>query len=258
MRQRSWFLGAAALCAVACGGGTDPDPNTNKDMATPVGNTDMADPPPVGEMGPPPDMADNKPILTVVANLQPPPLGPCTGMANFKGKGTVTADVGGINCGAACVGTYTKGQQVTLTAAADATTSKFSGWSGDVPAECIPAIGELPPTTCKVTVNGTTKVTALFERDYFASVQLTDPFNSASSITVWGAANMMNKLAEIVPNPNGMSSTTCLDLPKDATFYVGVKVDPARGLFGDVSCKLPAVCSRTVASGGQLIFFRIM
>ena len=45
------------------------------------------------------------------------------------GGGTVTSDVGGLNCGATCTYSYLPGATVTITETPDAT-STFSGWSG--------------------------------------------------------------------------------------------------------------------------------
>jgi Divergent InlB B-repeat domain len=46
------------------------------------------------------------------------------------GSGTVTSSPSGISCGAACSADYDHGTPVTLTAAPDALTSTFAGWSG--------------------------------------------------------------------------------------------------------------------------------
>jgi Divergent InlB B-repeat domain len=46
-----------------------------------------------------------------------------------SGTGTVTSDIGGVNCGSACSGEFEEGEEVTLSAAADAN-SEFKGWSG--------------------------------------------------------------------------------------------------------------------------------
>lgn len=73
-------------------------------------------------------------------------------------SGTVTSDLGGINCGNVCSKAFTQGSVVTLTAQADAG-STFTGWSGG---GCS-GIG-----TCVVIMNGEKTVTARF--DYSGSV----------------------------------------------------------------------------------------
>jgi YVTN family beta-propeller protein len=71
---------------------------------------------------------------------------------NGSGSGTVTSAPAGINCGATCSAAFTSGTVVTL-AAAQASGSTFSGWSG----ACANATG-----TCSVTMNETQAVTATF------------------------------------------------------------------------------------------------
>jgi autotransporter-associated beta strand protein len=67
------------------------------------------------------------------------------------GTGTVTSDVGGINCGAVCSANYQPGATVNLTAAADAG-SIFTGWTG-----CPTTTG-----TCTLTMNVDLLVDAAF------------------------------------------------------------------------------------------------
>ncbi len=69
------------------------------------------------------------------------------------GTGTVTSNPTGITCGADCTETYNHGTSVTLTAAADAS-STFAGWSGG-------GCSGLA-TTCSVTLNATRSITATF------------------------------------------------------------------------------------------------
>ena len=68
-----------------------------------------------------------------------------------NGTGTVTNDVGGINCGAACSGTYASGTTITLTAT-PAGASQFTGWLG-------PCTGT---GVCQFVINGGTTVSATF------------------------------------------------------------------------------------------------
>lgn len=73
------------------------------------------------------------------------------------GSGTVTSDVGGINCGATCTQNYYAGTVVTLTATPDST-SAFIGWS-------VPCNNGNSSTTCQLTVNGPITATATFAID---------------------------------------------------------------------------------------------
>ena len=69
-----------------------------------------------------------------------------------KGTGTVTSDLGGIDCPGTCSDTYTEGTQVTLTAA-PAKGSTFKGWSSDCSGTDL---------TCVVTLTKDAQVTAIF------------------------------------------------------------------------------------------------
>ncbi len=70
------------------------------------------------------------------------------------GTGTVTSSPAGISCGATCSETAARGTQVTLTAAADSS-STFAGWSGG---------GCSGTGTCAVTLAANTTVTAQFTK----------------------------------------------------------------------------------------------
>ena len=73
------------------------------------------------------------------------------------GTGTITTNVGGINCGVTCTNLYTNGTSVTLTATPDAT-SNFVSWSGD--ADCTDGVVTMAGAkTC--TANFTLKTYAL-------------------------------------------------------------------------------------------------
>lgn len=76
---------------------------------------------------------------------------------NGAGSGTITSDIGGIDCGATCSGTFTHGQTVMLTAAA-AGGSTFAGWGG----ACASA-GANP--TCSVDMTMARNATATFVPD---------------------------------------------------------------------------------------------
>ena len=70
------------------------------------------------------------------------------------GSGTVTSAPAGVACGGSCAAAFDAGTSVTLTAAADASSS-FSGWSGACSGTQL---------TCVLTVDGTKSATATFKR----------------------------------------------------------------------------------------------
>ena len=71
-----------------------------------------------------------------------------------EGSGTITSDLGGIDCGAVCSTTVEDGSQVTLSAVAEPG-SVFEGWSG----AGVDCVGTSP---CTLTVSGDTIVVATF------------------------------------------------------------------------------------------------
>jgi hypothetical protein len=83
---------------------------------------------------------------TVIANFNRPTL-----TVHLSGSGTVTSDVGGINCAPTCSAAIAKDTVVTLTASG----AGFTSWSG-----CTAVINT--PTQCTVTVTVDTLVTATF------------------------------------------------------------------------------------------------
>lgn len=76
------------------------------------------------------------------------------------GTGIVTSSPDGIDCGSACVGDFTDGASVTLTAAA-AAGSTFTGWSGDCTGT---------EATCQLTMDGTHSATANFVENSILTV----------------------------------------------------------------------------------------
>jgi phospholipase C len=89
---------------------------------------------------------------SVTATFMPVSSTEGTLIVSVSGTGTVSSTPAGISCLPTCSAQYANGTQVTLTATAGANSS-FSGWS-------VPGCGTA--TSCKVTVNGTTPVTASF------------------------------------------------------------------------------------------------
>jgi hypothetical protein len=104
-------------------------------------------------------------LLLLVAALTLPTLSLPTASAGLaftlsvtkagKGGGTVTSDVGGIDCGSTCEANIGTGTVVTLTATPNAT-STFVRWKGDCSGT----------GTCVVTMNGDHSVRAVFARSY--------------------------------------------------------------------------------------------
>ncbi len=82
---------------------------------------------------------------------------PVTVAKTGTGNGTVTSSPAGISCGGSCSASYSSGQTLTLTAAADAN-STFDGWSG-----ACSGTG-----SCNVTVDAAKGVTANFTRKTYA------------------------------------------------------------------------------------------
>lgn len=84
-----------------------------------------------------------------------------------NGSGTVTSNPVGIDCGLDCSETFDEGTLVTLTATPD-DDSVFAGWGGcDTTSE----------TTCTVTLDSSTEVTASFEQEQANTVEVTTEDN---------------------------------------------------------------------------------
>ena len=87
--------------------------------------------------------------------VEPPMPGPMYALTvtpNGSGSGTITSNIGGINCGNMCSAKFAQGTAVTLAASASAS-SGFMGWSGS---------GCSGTGTCVVTMNQAQTVTAAF------------------------------------------------------------------------------------------------
>ena len=80
--------------------------------------------------------------------------------AGGAATGVVTSSPPGIDCGSACITTYTSGTVVTLTATPGAS-AIFTGWTGDCSGQA---------TTCAVTMTAPRVVTAMFDKLYTLSV----------------------------------------------------------------------------------------
>jgi uncharacterized repeat protein (TIGR01451 family) len=108
------------------------------------------------------------------------------------GSGSVSSDVGGIDCGSTCSASYATGSQVTLTAT-PATGSAFAGWSGG---SC-----QGSGSTCLVTVSSDTTVTATFV--VAQTVSLTSVSTDFPSPIGLDYSETLNKLIMSVNYSNG-------------------------------------------------------
>lgn len=96
-----------------------------------------------------------------------------TVIKNGTGVGTVTSDVGLINCGGTCSDNYDVGTVVTLTATPGGCAT-FTGWSGG---------GCSGTGTCVVTMNAATSVTATFTASANYTLTVTKAGNGSGTVT---------------------------------------------------------------------------
>ena len=116
------------------------------------------------------------------------------------GSGTVTSDVGGINCGATCTANYSDGTVVTLSASASGG-STFASWSGE---------GCSGTGTCIVTMSASRNVTATFNLQssfpviagtnsgFRSTNTVTHPINLPASVV---SGDLLIVLIEVDGNP---------------------------------------------------------
>ena len=127
-----------------------------------------------------------------------------------SGSGTVTSAAAGINCGAACGGSYPSGTSITLTAT-PTNGSTFAGWSGA-------CTGTAP---CTVAMTATRSVTATFTggngpvcsnpvtfTNQSGNFNTTGPICLRTSATVngWGCSNFDGRTVSVNGKP---PTTTC-------------------------------------------------
>jgi hypothetical protein len=118
------------------------------------------------------EVANTKPDASMPATL--------TIVRSGNGIGSVTASVGGIDCGSTCMATLSTGTEVTLTATA-ATDYKFGGWSGGA------CTGTAP---CTFTLTGNTTITAPFDCggsatiEYTGAIAMYTTVSCATSVTI--------------------------------------------------------------------------
>ncbi|MBI1746385.1 MAG: hypothetical protein HYR55_07335, partial [Acidobacteria bacterium] len=118
------------------------------------------------------------------------------------GDGAVTSNPAGINCGTACLASFTSGQSVSLTALAN-TGSTFAGWSGANAVECAAgsvlmnanksctATFTLNTTTLTLTTAGTGSgtVSGAGTYTYNQSALVSATANTGSTFAGWSGAN---------------------------------------------------------------------
>ena len=146
------------------------------------------------------------------------------------GSGTVTSDVGGINCGTACSASFTPTTRVVLTAAPSAGYA-FTGWSGSA----CSGTG-----TCAITMAAATSVTATFTQvTYVLAVSL----NGSGSIT---------------SSPAGISCGSACSASFTSGASVTLSASPASGYVfsgwtgactGTGACTVAMTAARSVSAG---------
>ncbi len=131
------------------------------------------------------------------------------------GTGTVTSDVGAINCGAVCSDIYA-GDTVTLTATPIGT-SVFGGWSGG---------GCSGTGTCVVTVAAATTVTATFNTPAAVQPPTISKAFAPTSVVVGGTST----LSFTITNPNAANSLSAIGFTD--TLPAGLVISTPNALTG--------------------------
>lgn len=115
--------------------------------------------------------------------------------------GTVTSDIGDINCGTTCTAAYAPGTVVTLTATPDAN-SAFTGWSGACTGSS---------KTCTLTINSDANVTAQF-RTIPLNLWVKDYYSNNASFDRGDALQKTLDGGYIVAGGTGASGNSGMDL----------------------------------------------
>ncbi|CAK0761782.1 hypothetical protein CCP3SC15_270010 [Gammaproteobacteria bacterium] len=151
------------------------------------------------------------------------------------GTGTVTSNPAGINCGGDCMGSYSSGTNVTLTATPDSG-STFVGWSGG---------GCSGAGNCVVTMNAAQTITATFTR---VTYSLTVNKSGAGGGTVTSSPAGINcgaGCATSVRSYNGGSRVTLTASAASGSTFSGWS---GSGCSGTGACTVTLSAARTVTA----------
>ena len=167
---------------------------------------------------------------------------------NNSGFGTVTSDLGNINCGTVCSESYVTGTVVTLTATSQ-TGYRFAGWTGDCTGTAL---------TCALTM-GTAKTIGV---SFSAKANQTITFGPVPTITV-GSTGLFSATGGASGNPVTFSTTTstvCTTSGTNGSTVIGVSAgtctiaaDEAGN--GNYNAATEATQTFSVGKGNQNIFF---
>jgi hypothetical protein len=169
---------------------------------------------------------------TVTATFNTAPIYTLTINKPGTGAGTVTSDVGGINCGAACSAQYTGGANVTLTATAQAG-SVFAGWSGG---------GCTGTLLCNVTMTGNLTVTATFNTITYA-LTVTKVGTGTGVVTSNPAG--INCGATCVFNFNNGANVTLTAVADSGSLFSGWS---GGGCTGSAPCTVAMTTARSITA----------
>lgn len=153
------------------------------------------------------------------------------------GAGSVVSEPSGLDCGGVCVGFFTDGQMVSLSAISSGH-STFVGWSGE---------GCSGTGTCVVEAGGATKnVTATFAHD------------PPSAVTGAGATFIGQHVATVsgTVNPNGATVTSCLIEYGTGAAY-GLQIPCAPSAVGAGTAPVPIGANLTGLLPGTTYHFRL-
>ncbi|MFZ5875092.1 MAG: InlB B-repeat-containing protein [Nitrospirota bacterium] len=168
---------------------------------------------------------------TVTATFNSAPIYTLTVSKAGTGVGTVTSDIGGVNCGATCSVQYTSGTNVALSAVPQAG-SVFAGWSGACGGTLL----------CNVTMTGDLSVTATFNTITYA---LTVSKTGTGTGIVTSNPSGIDCGATCVYNFNNGTGVTLTAVPDTGSFFSGWS---GGGCTGTASCTVTMNAATTVTA----------